>query len=117
MELTGDFARRCLPLLVACAAAYAVTVLLLKRSILTEKVARRGHHIIREYSVDPVRADLRVRDVMVRRVDTLPAAMPVGGGRPFFTAPEPRHKAYPVVDPEDRVLGMVSRADALALAP
>ena len=33
--------------------AYAVTVLLLRRSILTEKIARRGQHITREYSVDP----------------------------------------------------------------
>jgi CIC family chloride channel protein len=112
VELTGDFAA-VLPLFVACAAAYAVTVLLLKRSILTEKVARRGHHIIREYHADPF-ALTAVRDVMVRRVDTLPAAMPVAEAARFFTAPEPRHKAYPVVDPEDRVLGMVSRADALA---
>src|SRR6185437_5908084 len=42
-----------LPLLIACTAAFAVTVLLLKRSILTEKVARRGYHLSREYIVDP----------------------------------------------------------------
>ena len=59
------------PLLAATGAAYAVTVLLLKRSILTEKIARRGQHIAREYSVDPFEL-LRVDDVMVK-VDTLPA--------------------------------------------
>ena len=30
------------------------TVLVLKRSILTEKVARRGYHLSREYAVDPL---------------------------------------------------------------
>ncbi len=52
VELTGD--THALPaLLAASAAAYAVTVLLLKRSILTEKIARRGQHITREYGIDP----------------------------------------------------------------
>src|SRR5262245_909611 len=39
---------------VGCVAADAVTVLLMKRSILTEKVARHGHHVMREYQVSPV---------------------------------------------------------------
>jgi H+/Cl- antiporter ClcA len=42
-----------LPLIAACATAQLVTVLLMRRSILTEKVARRGHHLAREYRVDP----------------------------------------------------------------
>jgi CBS domain-containing protein len=50
-------------LLLACVAAHAVTVLVMKRSILTEKVARRGHHVMREYSVNPL-AQFRVEDVM-----------------------------------------------------
>ena len=50
-------------LLIACVAAHAVTVLVMKRSILTEKVARRGHHVLREYSVNPL-AQFRVEDVM-----------------------------------------------------
>jgi len=41
-------------LLVACVAADAVTVLLMKRSILTEKVARRGYHVTREYIANPL---------------------------------------------------------------
>ena len=53
VELTGDVGVLA-PLLAATAAAYAVTVLLLKRSILTEKIARRGQHITREYGVDPL---------------------------------------------------------------
>src|SRR6201992_114487 len=68
-ELTGDFALIG-PLLIATSAAYALTVLLLKRSILTEKIARRGQHVVREYSIDPFEL-LRVNEVMVRNVDTL----------------------------------------------
>jgi len=113
VELTGNLGM--LPaLLTACVAAYAVTVLLLKRSILTEKIARRGHHILREYIVDPFELT-RVGDVMVARVDTLPAVMPVEDAVAFFTdeAGGPRHKSYPVVDAAGRPVGMVARADVL----
>jgi len=113
VELTGNLGM--LPaLLTTCVAAYAVTVLLLKRSILTEKIARRGHHILREYIVDPFELT-RVGDVMVARVDTLPAVMPVEDAVAFFTdeAGGPRHKSYPVVDAAGRPVGMVARADVL----
>jgi len=59
VELTGDFAA-IVPLFAACVASYAVTTLLLKRSILTEKIARRGHHIVREYNGSPSVAKRRV---------------------------------------------------------
>jgi H+/Cl- antiporter ClcA len=39
-----------IPLLVAVILAHGTTVLLLKRSILTEKVARRGFHLTRQLS-------------------------------------------------------------------
>jgi CIC family chloride channel protein len=88
VELTGD-AALIMPLLAACGASYAFTVLLLKRSILTEKVARRGYHIMRELSVDPL--DLaQMRDVMVTDVDTPRAEMTVGrraGWRRWSRAP------------------------------
>jgi chloride channel protein, CIC family len=111
VELTGDFALL-VPLLIATGAAYAVTVLMLKRSILTEKIARRGQHIVREYSIDPFEL-LRVRDVMVRKVDTLPAGMRLEDAIDFFSTEEPRHKSYPVENTEGQVVGMASRADIL----
>ena len=62
LELTGDVAA--LPaLLIACVASEAVTVLLMRRSILTEKLARRGRHLTREYGVNPLHV-LRVEEVM-----------------------------------------------------
>ncbi len=47
------------------------TVLTLRRSILTEKVARRGYHLSREYSVDPLEI-LFVREVMRTKILALP---------------------------------------------
>ena len=43
-----------LPLTLACISAYLVTALLMPRSILTEKLSRRGYHLTREYGVDPL---------------------------------------------------------------
>jgi chloride channel protein, CIC family len=111
IELTGNI--EMLPvLLAATGAAYAVTVLLLKRSILTEKIARRGQHVTREYSIDQFEL-LRVADVMVKDVDTLPATMPVDDAVAFFTGDEVRHKSYPVVTAHGRLAGMVARSDVL----
>ena len=111
IELTGNM--EMLPILLAATcAAFAVTVLLLKRSILTEKIARRGQHITREYSVDQFEL-LRVADVMVKNVDTLPVTMPVDDAVAFFTGDEHRHKSYPVVTDDGRLAGMVARSDVL----
>ncbi|HEY4342781.1 MAG TPA: chloride channel protein [Parvibaculum sp.] len=111
VELTGNV-HALLPLLTATSAAYAVTVLLLKRSILTEKIARRGQHLTREYSVDPFEL-MRVSEVMVKDVDTLPAAMPVAEAVAFFTSDERRHKSYPVIDGKGCIVGMATRSDVL----
>ena len=61
-EVSGDF-NALLPLSVAVVIAHTFTVLVLKRSVLTEKVARRGYHITREYEIDPLEV-LFVREVM-----------------------------------------------------
>jgi chloride channel protein, CIC family len=109
VELTGDV--RMLPaLLAASVAAYACTVLLLKRSILTEKIARRGQHITREYAIDPHELT-RVSEIMIRDVDTLAADLPVSDA--IAAIEGGRHQAYPVVDPAGRLVGLVSRAEAL----
>jgi CBS domain-containing protein len=70
IELTGSHAA-VVPLLVAVAIAHGFTVLTLRRSILTEKVARRGFHITREYAIDPLEV-LFVQDVMQSNVVALP---------------------------------------------
>ena len=72
LELTHDV-NMLLPLLLAVTVAHAFTVLVLRRSILTEKVARRGYHLSREYAVDPLEI-LFVREVMRTHIAALPRA-------------------------------------------
>ena len=54
-----------LPLALACTASYLVTSLVMPRSILTEKLSRRGYHLSREYGVDPLEL-VSVADVMTQ---------------------------------------------------
>jgi len=111
VELTGNM--HILPALFAASiAAFAVTVLLMSRSILTERIARRGHHITREYTIDPFLYQ-RVGEIMAKPVDTLDAHLSVTETIAFFTEGERPHKSYPVIAKDGTLAGMVSRADVL----
>src|SRR6202023_2396969 len=73
-----------LPLVVACIASYAVTSLIMPRSILTEKLDRRGHHLTREYGVDPLEM-VNVEDAMTEVAESdMPAI--AGQSQPFTYA-------------------------------
>src|ERR1043165_5029961 len=114
LELTHDL--NLLPaLLVGTIAAHALTVLLLRRSILTEKVARRGFHVTREYSVDPLTA-LRVEEVMDRNVPTISAAMKVSELSDRIAQRDrqlTRRQGIPILDEEKRLVGIITRGDVL----
>jgi len=70
-----------LPLVLACTASYLVTSLIMPRSILTEKLSRRGYHLSREYGVDPLEI-VTVAEVMTElpadtsEADTEPSQLP-----------------------------------------
>jgi H+/Cl- antiporter ClcA len=112
LELTHDL--NLLPaLLVACIAAHALTVLWLRRSILTEKVARRGFHVSREYSVDPL-AVLRVGEVMDRNPPTVPALMKVSELSDLIANGDPdlSHRQGTLIADEDgNLAGIITRGD------
>ena len=113
LELTNEV--RILPaLLIASVMAYGLTVLLMKRSILTEKLARRGYHILREYSVDPLER-ISVVDVMTTDVVTVPASLPLGDLiREYFLGPSSRkHSCYPVLGSEGQFLGVIAESNLL----
>lgn len=112
VELTGNHLIL-LPVIAASMASMGVTVLLMKRSILTEKIARRGHHLTREYSIDPL-AVARAGEIMAAPAETLGVEMSVGDAIDLFVGSGARHRSYPVVDAGGRPVGLVSRADVLA---
>lgn len=109
-ELTGDY-HSILPLLIACVCAHAFTVLVLARSILTEKISRRGHHLSREYIVDPLEI-LAVEDVMRTNVAVFPANASLADlvGRVRDNKAHGQ-RLYPVIDGEHCLVGAISRAD------
>jgi CBS domain-containing protein len=110
-ELTNDY-HAILPLLIACVCAHACTVLTLKRSILTEKISRRGHHLTREYVVDPLEA-LAVEDVMRTNITALPAETTMSELEHALNSNQAGRgqRLYPVIDAANSVLGVVTRGD------
>ncbi|MEO6875762.1 MAG: chloride channel protein [Opitutaceae bacterium] len=114
LELTHDF--NALPLLfIGSVAAFCVTVLLLRRSILTEKLARRGQHITREYSVDVFEL-MRVGDVMDRNPPVVPVDMTVMELADRIAKGDPdlvRRRGTLVVDAAGELVGIVTRSDLL----
>ncbi len=111
VELTGRFSMT-LPLLTACVVAHAFTVLVLKRSILTEKVARRGFHVSREYAIDPLELlfarEVMQTDVVVIRADaSLDEATSVLSATPVAEA----ECLFPTLDASARLVGVVTRRD------
>ncbi|HXT64462.1 MAG TPA: chloride channel protein [Pyrinomonadaceae bacterium] len=114
LELTHDL--NLLPgLLVACIAAHALTVLALRRSILTEKVARRGFHINREYVVDPLMG-LRVSEVMDQNPPTISASMKLADFSDRIANRDPRlsrRQGTIIVDDAGALAGIITRGDVL----
>ncbi len=112
VELTRDF--NLFPaLLVGSVAAFGVTVLLMRRSILTEKLARRGHHITREYSIDLFEL-MRVREVMDRDAPVIPATMKlvelsdrIARGDAALN----RRQGTLIVNEQNHLVGIITRGD------
>jgi H+/Cl- antiporter ClcA/CBS domain-containing protein len=113
-ELTHD-QNVLLALLVTATTAHLVSVLTLKRSVLTEKVARRGFHVMREYAVDPLEATF-VREVMGSDVHTVVPTMALDDL--YRSLPEGstrrRQRLYPVVSAEGRLCGVLPWSAVLA---
>jgi CBS domain-containing protein len=103
------------PLLIAAVVAYAFTVLVMKRSILTEKVARRGFDIFREYEVDPLEK-CRIAEAMSKTVVYIPGDCPATDlyGEYFSRSAKNRYRGYPVLDKSGQLLGVLTAADILA---
>jgi chloride channel protein, CIC family len=107
-------------LLLTAVPAYAVTAVVVRRGILTERMDRRGYHLRTELDVDPLEV-LLVRDVLADTVTTLPADLPlreaariVAETRAAAIERDGVHqRLFPVVDGEGRLLGVLRRRVAL----
>jgi H+/Cl- antiporter ClcA len=118
-----------LPLALGCTASYLVTSLIMPRSILTEKLSRRGHHLSREYGVDPLET-ISVAEVMTELTEFIEdfAMVPLQATLPdiFAYADETcravaeemattRVMNMPVIDRESgRICGSISAQELLS---
>lgn len=107
-----------LPLLGGCAASYFISSTLMRQSIMTEKIARRGVKVPTEYSAD-IMDQLWVRDVATRNVVTLPADQPLEQVRRWIAsgAQGSGHTGFPVVDGSGILVGVLTRRDLLRESP
>jgi chloride channel protein, CIC family len=109
-ELTHD-ANVFLPLLIGSVVAHGFTVLTLRRSILTEKVSRRGYHLSREYAVDPLEL-LYAREVMQTNFLALPVEKSVSEPlSPEEAAIQFAQRLLPVIDSGGNLVGVLTRTE------
>ncbi len=114
LELTHDL--NALPaVMIGSIAALGVTVLILRRSILTEKIARRGLHVTCEYGVDPLNF-LRVGQVMDANPPTVPADLSIAKFSAMLTDGHPeltRRQGTLIVDGDGLLAGIITRGDVV----
>ena len=101
-----------LPLLAGCSAAYLVSCLTMRNSIMTEKIARRGTRVPGEYATDYLDQQL-VRDHAVRDVVTLDADRALSDVRDWLRsdASGNAHQGFPVLENGGRLIGVLTRRD------
>jgi chloride channel protein, CIC family len=108
VEETHDW-NMLLPLLLGCMASYAVSTVLLRRSILTEKVARRGYHVSSEYAVDPLEL-LYAREVMRKPAVILGAGNTIEEVLQLLNLDvAEKQRLLPVVDGQGSLAGVLTR--------
>jgi CIC family chloride channel protein len=112
-----------LPVLLSCVAAYAVSVLVMPRSMLTENLSRRGLHLSREFGADPLEAIL-VSQAMHTSVFALPEDATRKDAADWLRKMDERggeawshwQRIFPLVDGEGRMTGTLTRAQMIAAA-
>jgi CBS domain-containing protein len=114
LELSHDL--NTLPaLLIACVASLGVTVLLMRRSILTEKLARRGQHIAREYSVDLFEL-MRVAEVMDKNPPVVNASTTIAQLSEWIAKGDTlvsQRQGTLILNENNRLCGIITRGDVL----
>ncbi|HEX2573042.1 MAG TPA: chloride channel protein [Polyangia bacterium] len=104
-----------LPLLGGCSAAYLVSCRLMRHSIMTEKMARRGVRVLTEYVVDYLDQVL-ARDAASSEVVTLRADQTVAETRAWLESrvAGSQHQGFPLLDRNGTLVGVLTRRDLLS---
>ncbi|MEA2344995.1 MAG: hypothetical protein QOF63_3164 [Thermoanaerobaculia bacterium] len=101
-----------LPLLSGCTAGFLVSSLLMRNTIMTEKLARRGVRVPMEYGADYLDR-ISVSDACSHAVVTLRDDQRISEVHALV----PTHQGFPVVDRDGRLLGVVTRRDFIDREP
>ena len=110
VEVTGRF--ELLPVaLGAAVTSYALSVLMMPRSIFTERLARRGHHIVQEFSTDTLETT-RAQQIMTAAPATLLDSMPLYQVIALMSDLHAHHH-YPVVNAQGQFIAVVSRKEMI----
>ena len=101
-----------LPLLISALVSYGFVVLTLPRSILTEKLSRRGYHLSREYIVDPMES-LAVKEVMRTEIARLSPDATLDHIRKALVVDEKLgvQRLFPMQDADGKMVGVIPRWD------
>lgn len=97
-----------LPLLGGCTAGYLVSSLLMRNTIMTEKLARRGVRVPTEYSADFLDL-ISVRDASTQDVVHVRAEDSIASVRAIAAS----HQGFPVIDDDGALIGVITRRDLL----
>lgn len=103
-----------LPLLGGCTAAYLISALLMRNTIMTEKIERRGVKVPSEYAADYLE-QVSVGTACSRDVATLQTTQTLAEVRRWLAeeSPHTQHQGYPVVNEQGRVQGVLTRRTLL----
>ncbi len=101
-----------LPLLGGCTAAYLISALMMRHTIMTEKIARRGARVVADYTVDYLDQVL-VKDAAARQVVALRAEDTVESVRAWLQSrvEGTGHQGFPVLDKQGDLVGVLTRRD------
>jgi CBS domain-containing protein len=99
-----------LPLLGGCTASFLVSSLLMRNTIMTEKIARRGVRVPAEYEADFLDQVL-VREMMSKPPVTLRTDQTIAQVRAWMTGGgrETRHQGFAIIDEQGIVAGVLTR--------
>ncbi|MGD8561898.1 MAG: chloride channel protein [Desulfarculaceae bacterium] len=106
-EMTGDY-KIILPLMIGCVISTLVAQRIRPESIYTLKLIRRGVDIQAGKEMNLLRS-ITVRDAMSKEVVSVPQDMSLGSFHDFLI--RSKHASFPVVDRENKLVGIVSHAD------